>query len=68
MNFLDFPYSLYSGFSDFQSHSRLFDADDDQLGYPKPEEEAFPLGMAKNISKKKPEALIEVYQIKKSTN
>jgi hypothetical protein len=30
--------------------------------------EAFPLGMAKNISKKKPEALIEVYQIKKSTN
>lgn len=37
------------------------------FGYPKPEE-AFPLGMAENISKKKPEARIEVYQIKKSTN
>jgi hypothetical protein len=62
MNFLDFPYSLYSGFSDFQSHSRLFDA------VWLPSEEAFPLGMAENISKKKPEARIEVYQIKKSTN
>ena len=57
----------FSVFSDFQSHSRLFDADDDhRVGFKTLNlmSEAFPLGMAENISKKKPEACIEVYKSK----